>query len=85
MCLTASLLKFEVHTNVFETELATMANFESEGSVHEKLTELERLVEIWKILGISHMNFESITDLITQQLVGLRALGDNEIRGTSMK
>lgn len=31
------------------------------------------------------MNFESITDLITQKLVGLDALGDNDIHGTSLK
>lgn len=62
-----------------------MANPDSEGSFHEVLTELERLVEIGKNLRNSYMNFESITDLITQKLVGLRALDDDDIRGTSLK
>lgn len=62
-----------------------MANPESEGSFHEVLTELERLVEIGKNLRNSYMNFESITDLITQKLVGLQALGDDDISGSSLK
>ena len=42
-------------------------------------------MEIWENLRDSYRNFESMTDLITQKLVGLRALDDNDIRGTSMK
>lgn len=62
-----------------------MANLESEGSFHETLTELERFVNIWKKFDNSRMNFESINDLITQKLVGLRVLGDSDIRGNSLK
>ena len=62
-----------------------MVNLESEGSFHEVLTEMERLVEIGKNLRTSYMNSESIADLITQKLVGLRAFGDDDIRGTSLK
>ncbi|KAL9132746.1 MAG: hypothetical protein Q9175_006080 [Cornicularia normoerica] len=62
-----------------------MANPESENRVHEVISELERLVKVWKNLGHSYMNFESIADLITQKLVGLGALGDNDIHDSSLK
>ena len=62
-----------------------MASPESKGSFHEVLSELERLVEIGKNLRSSYMNFDSIADLITQKLVGLRALGDDDTRDTSLK
>lgn len=62
-----------------------MASPESKNSFNEVIRDLERLVAVWKIHGHSCMNFESITDLITQKLVGLDALGDNGIHGTSLK
>ena len=57
-----------------------MAENESANSFYEVVSELERLVEVWKNLGSSHMNFESITDLITQKLVGLGAFDENDFR-----
>ncbi len=48
-------------------------------SFYEAVSELERLVDVWKNLGNSHMNFESITDLITQKLVGLGAFSDLDL------
>lgn len=65
-----------MHAFIPETKI--MANPESENRVHEVISELERLVKVWKNLGHSYMNFESIADLITQKLVGLGALGDND-------
>ncbi|KAF6239490.1 hypothetical protein HO173_002034 [Letharia columbiana] len=62
-----------------------MANTDSKNSFNEEIRDLERLVAVWENHGHSCTNFESITDLITQKLVGLDALGDNDIHGTSLK
>lgn len=62
-----------------------MANPESHDSFRQVFPELERLVEVWKNLRHSDMNFEPITDLITQKLVGLGTLGDNDLLDTSLK
>ncbi len=61
-----------------------MANNVSTDSFYQVFYELERLVEVWKNLGNSHMNFESITDLIMQKLVGLGAFGENDLCDTSL-
>ncbi|CAD6579855.1 MAG: hypothetical protein ASARMPREDX12_009388 [Alectoria sarmentosa] len=66
-------------------DMATMANPESNNSFRELIPELERLVGVWKNLGNSYMNFELITDLITQKLVGLGTFGDNDLHGVSLK
>lgn len=66
-------------------DMATMANPESNDSFRELFPELERLVGVWKNLGNSYMNFELITDLITQKLVGLGTFGDNDLHGASLK
>lgn len=42
-------------------------------------------MQVWKNVGHSYMNFESINDLITQKLVGLGAFGEADIRGTALK
>lgn len=62
-----------------------MDNPESEDILQEVLLELERLVEVWKNVGRSNMNFEAITDLITQKLVGLGALREDDLHGTSLE
>lgn len=51
-----------------------MANPESDHSFRGVFSELERLVEVWKNLGHSYMNFEPITDLITQKLVEVQSM-----------
>lgn len=65
--------------------MATMASPESNDSFRELFSELERLVEVWMNLGNSYMNFEPVTDLITQKLIGLGTLGDNDLCGVSLK
>lgn len=62
-----------------------MANLELVSNFQKEILDLERLVEVWKNLRCSHLNFETISDLITQKLVGLGALCDNDMHGTSLK
>ena len=61
-----------------------MANLEPDDSFRDVLSELECLVDVWKTLGSSYMNSESIADLVTQKLVGLGPLGAKNLRGISL-
>ena len=81
--LTKLVLQLRMHAT--RIDMATMANPESNNSFRELIPELERLVGVWKNLGNSYMNFELITDLITQKLVGLGTFGDNDLHGVSLK
>ena len=74
-----------VHADVPGIDIATMADAGSDNSFHAVVPELERLVQVWKNLNHSYTNFESITHLVTQKLVGLGASGEDDIRGTSLK
>ena len=80
-----SALQLGVHADIPVIGFANMANNESANSFYEVIVDLERLVEVWKNLGNSHMSFESITDLITQKLVGLGAFGENDLRDTCLQ